>query len=200
MEMFNFTQYYDPSELSHIVPRSPQYNLPIKTDQISNFYKFSEVISLTNNSVNLLEKNGFVIIENTLNPKEEDIVKPYATLRSLGIPIFITSDSLLHIYHIQFDETLKNIEERQFYHELLDISKELLNDLIIDYYNATNDNDLKEALKLNAAYFVVGLSLLKPTIDHLCTANYRLIITRTLIIHTSKKAMIYKNALQSYSH
>jgi hypothetical protein len=114
MEMFNFTEYYDPSELTHIVPRSPQYNLPIKTDQISNFYKFSEVISLTNNSVNLLEKNGFVIIENTLNPKEEDIVKPYATLRSLCILIFITSDSLLHIYHIQFDETLKNIEERHF--------------------------------------------------------------------------------------
>ena len=69
---------------------------------------------------------------------------------------------------------MKNIEERQFYYELLDIGKELLNDLIIDYYNTTNNNDLKEALKLNVAYFAVGLSLLKPTIDHLCTSNYRL--------------------------
>lgn len=37
----------------------------------------------------------------------------------------MTSDSLLHIYHIQFDETLREIEER-FYDDLWTLTEEML--------------------------------------------------------------------------
>ena len=38
-----------------------------------------------------------------------------------GIPIFVTADTLLHLYHVQFDETLKDIEQRDFYDDIVAI-------------------------------------------------------------------------------
>jgi len=87
------------------------------------------------------------------------------------IPIFITSDSLLHLYHIQFDETLRQIEEREFYDKIWEISNELLNESIEDYN--IYSGDLKEASRRNVAYFAVGLSLLQPTEEQLCTDEWK---------------------------
>ncbi|MCK4731599.1 MAG: DUF3160 domain-containing protein, partial [Methanophagales archaeon] len=147
----------------------PQYNLPLQTNQISNFNDFSKKISLNSKASNLLEKNGFVVVDNPFNPREEYITKPYKTLEDKEIPVFITSDSLLHLYHIQFDETLRQIEEREFYDNIWVISNELLKDSVNKYNSATGD--LREASKRNVAYFAVGLELLKPTAEQLCKGD-----------------------------
>jgi hypothetical protein len=154
-----FTRYHFLTPLD-ITLQAPQYNLPLKVNQISNFNDFSKKISLSSDALGLLEKNGFVVITNPFNPKEEYITKPYNILKDKEIPIFITSDSLLHLYHIQFDETLRQIEEREFYDNIWEMSKELLDDSIKKYDSTSGD--LKEASKRNAAYFSVGLSLLQP--------------------------------------
>lgn len=60
------------------------------------------------------KKNGFVVVKNPFNPQEELITEVYSTLEKNEIPIVITSDSLLHLYYIQFDETLRRIEEKEF--------------------------------------------------------------------------------------
>jgi hypothetical protein len=164
----NLAKYYSLAALE-IPLNVPQYNLPLKTNQISNFGYFSKKISLTEKALNLLEKNGFVVIENPFDEREDDITQPYKDLKDAEIPIFITSDSLLHLYHIQFDETLRQIEEREFYDRIWQISKELLEDSIEKYNNSTGD--LKEALKRNIAYFSVALELLKPKKGQLCPAK-----------------------------
>ena len=146
--------------------KAPQYNLPLETSHISNFNDFSEKIPLSNEALNLLKKNGFVVIENPFYSKEEDITSPYKNLKNGEIPIFITSDSLLHLYHIQFDETLRQIEEKEFYDKIWEISYELFNNSLQNYNKA--DGDLKEALKRNIAYLSVGLKLLQPKEDQLC--------------------------------
>jgi len=161
----SFVEYYSLAPLDIVLQVSP-YSLPLKTDQIYNFDDFSRKIPLSSDALNLLQKNGFVVIDNPFNPQEEYITQPYEILKDEEIPIFITSDSLLHLYHIQFDETLRQVEEREFYDDIWDISKCLLDDSVEKYNGATGD--LKEASKRNAAYFVVGLSLLKPGKDQLC--------------------------------
>ena len=158
-EEIGLAKYYSLSPLN-ISLQSSQYNLPLKTNQISNFSYFSKKISLSGNALNFFKKNGFVVINNPFNPKEDDITLPYKTLREKKIPVFITSDSLLHLYHIQFDETLKRIEEEEFYNRIWQISKKLLSDSIKNYNSATGN--LKEAAKRNVAYFSVALSLLQP--------------------------------------
>ncbi|MGP8337675.1 MAG: DUF3160 domain-containing protein [Methanosarcinaceae archaeon] len=164
-ENTEFIKYYSLQPLN-ISVQVPQYQLPLSSDQISNYDEFSDNIPLSSEALDLLEKNGFVVINNPFNPVEDDIIQPYDRLKNEEVPIFITTDSLLHIYHIQFDETLRQIEEREFYDIIWKISEELLNESILTYQNS--DADVKEAARRNVAYFSVGLSLLKPVPEQLC--------------------------------
>ena len=171
-EKLSFIHYYSLNSLN-VSLEVPPYSLPLNTGEISNFNDFCAKIPLDEDATRMLEKNGFVVISNTFNPKEEYITKPYKTLKQKEIPVFITSDSLLHLYHIQFDETLRQIEEREFYDAIWQISKELLNDSVEDYNNYNFSSDLKEASRRNVAYFAVGLSLLQPKEEQLCMDEWK---------------------------
>jgi len=146
---------------------APQYELPIETDDISNYQSFSTKISLSDAALALLKRNGFVVIENPFDPEEEDITRPYEHLKDEEIPLFITSDSLLHLYHIQFSETLRQIEEKAFYDGIWNISRSLLEDSIEKH--SRSSGDLNEASRRNVAYFAVGLRLLQPREEQVCT-------------------------------
>jgi len=169
-EKLSFINHYSLHPLN-VTLQVPQYNLPLKNEEIYNFNDFSKKIPLDANALRLLKKNGFVVIGNPFNPEEEYITEPYKTLKQKEIPVFITSDSLLHLYHIQFDETLRQIEEREFYDTIWEISEELLNKSVEDYNNY--NGDLKEASRRNVAYFAVGLSLLQPKQEQLCTDEWK---------------------------
>jgi len=147
-------------EALNIELKAPSYELPLHRDGISNYEKFSGRIPLNDSALKLLESNGFVVIENPYNPGEEDITSMYSTLTEKEVPIFITTDSLLHLYHIQFDETLRQIEEKEFYNTLWETDFDLLNASIEKYNTASGEG--KEAARRNAAYFAVALSLLQP--------------------------------------
>ncbi len=69
-----------------------QYTLPLKNSDINNYDDFSSKIQLSNDANNLLKQNGFVVIKNPFNQKEEYITSPYDTLKANEIPIFVTSD------------------------------------------------------------------------------------------------------------
>lgn len=177
-EKLAFAKYYSLDSLD-IELKTAQYNLPLRTSQISNYKDFSKKISLDNNALSSLNKNGFAVIDNPFNPNEEDITNPYKTLKDKEIPVFITSDSLLHLYHIQFDETLRQIEEKEFYDNIWEISKELLDESVKLYHGSIyavhkeyplsqEQINLTEAYERNIIYLSVGLELLKPKEDQLC--------------------------------
>jgi len=135
------------------------YLLPLDVKEIINFSELESALHLNEEQKQLLEKNGFVVIPWS----GDDIVKPYKTLKEQGIPIFVTSDTLLHLYHIQFNEILKRLEEEEFFNGLIDMSLAMLERSIQDYEYFT-DADLKEAARRNVAYFAVALQLLQmPT-------------------------------------
>ena len=140
--------------------KAPSYELPLKRKGISNYGNFSGKISLNESALKMLESNGFVVIENPYSIREEDITSMYTTLKEQEVPIFITTDSLLHLYHIQFDETLRQIEEKEFYDTLWKTDLALLNASVEKYNSAAGEE--QEAARRNAAYFAVALSLLQP--------------------------------------
>lgn len=138
----------------------PAYELPLNKGDIANYENFSGRINLSESALKTLENNGFVVIKNPYSSREEDITSMYKTLKQEDIPIFITTDSLLHLYHIQFDETLRQIEEREFYDTIWNMDLAMLNASIEKYNSAAGEE--KEAARRNAAYFSVALSLLQP--------------------------------------
>jgi len=168
-EKMQFIEYYSLDALN-VTLRTSQYTLPLENKEIDNYKEFAKEIPLDDDATRLLETNGFVVISNPFYPREEYITDPYVTLKDREIPVFITSDSLLHLYHIQFDETLRQIEEREFYDGIWGISMMLLDESIDDYNRSSGD--VKEAARRNVAYFAVGLSLLQPREDQLCTDEW----------------------------
>jgi len=152
-----------------VTPKIPKYNLPLETKDISNYQEFSEKIQLSPKALSLLEKNGFVVIPTPekIDDKADDFVDFYFSLKRKDLPIFITTDSLLHYYHIFFDTTLMKLEKDLFYDDVWQMSKEFFDDAVLQYNNASGD--LKEAAKRNVAYFSVALELLKPKSNQVAT-------------------------------
>ncbi len=113
--------YYSSEEIT-IDAQPPQYSLPLTLSTIQNIDDIDGVFSLTNQQKELLRNNGFVVTDFS---SRNDITAPYEYLKDHEIPVFVTSDTLLHLYHILFDQTLKGIEEREFFDDILNLSKSL---------------------------------------------------------------------------
>ena len=158
---YAMASYYTSEEVK-IDASVSQYTLPLDMNMITNFDAVDSVLGINAPQEALLEKNGFVITSYYMD--ETNIVEPYNYLKNQDIPIFVTSDTLLHLYHIQFDEILKGIEEREFFDKILDLSKALFDKSKQDYDYFT-DEDLKEASRRNVAFFGVALSLLQTATE-----------------------------------
>ena len=158
---YAMASYYTSEEVK-IDASVPQYTLPLDLNMITNFDAVDSILGINAPQEALLEKNGFVITSYYMD--ETNIVEPYNYLKNQDIPIFVTSDTLLHLYHIQFDEILKGIEEREFFDKILDLSKALFDKSKQDYDYFT-DEDLKEASRRNVAFFGVALSLLQTATE-----------------------------------
>jgi len=150
-------KYYIPYD-NPIEPNAPGYTLPLDLGTIGNFARMNSMLDL-NSAAPLLEQNGFAVIEYNL-PDPNDIVAPYEHLRRMDVPLFVTADTLLHLYHIQFDETLKEIEEQEFYADIHGLTTALLDDALSLHQQYSGR--LKEAAKRNAAYLTVAKKLIQP--------------------------------------
>ncbi|RKY43452.1 MAG: hypothetical protein DRP81_06880, partial [Candidatus Omnitrophota bacterium] len=78
-----------------------------------------------------------------------------------GVPIFITTDSILHLFHIEFNELLKNIEIKKL-SPMLNSFLDSVIDESIAQYNGLEDKELKELSRRNIAYLSVAKKLLDP--------------------------------------
>jgi hypothetical protein len=147
------------------------YKLPLSTEDIDNYEDFASKVPLSPEEVHRIEENGFVVIDDPFSPRRDDMTAPYKILRKLEVPIYVSIDSLLHAYHIQFGETLRGIEEEHFYDDLWYITEDMLARSQADY--EASSGEAKEAAKMNVAFFSVALSLLSPTADQLCPGGGR---------------------------
>ncbi len=58
--------------------------------------------------------------------QEKEFFTVYEKARYANVPIFITSDSLLHVYHLMFDKTLRTAEVEYFYPMLQSLNRALI--------------------------------------------------------------------------
>jgi hypothetical protein len=150
-----FTKYFTPVKTS-VSPAVPAYELPLKPADIANYDHVMEKLEF-NPVADKIAQNGFGVIDKWQVDKIETM---YEILQNLDVPNFITTDSLLHLYHVQFGKTLKDIEEKQFHPQLLELTTKLQNASKSQY--DTLPGELHEAARLNWAYFTVARKLLEP--------------------------------------
>jgi hypothetical protein len=151
-----FLEYYQPIEKDYKIAM-PVYSLPLDFEQITNFSSVTNEYIMKEKQRDILKNNGFVVLD---AGKTDNITAVYKNILDKNIPIYVTSDTPLHLFHILFDETLKEIEEEIFYPDILAVTETLLKKSKENYNKF--DGEIKEAAKRNVAYFSVAMKLLNP--------------------------------------
>lgn len=151
-----FLKYYKPVPEDFII-QMPEYSLPLNFSEVSNLLDVENRYLNKSEYKASLQKNGFVVVD---GGEVDDIAVPYKEILEQEIPIYVTADTPLHLFHIQFDETLKEIEETVFYPDILAVTTLLLKASEKDY--KAFKGDLKEAAKRNLGYFSVALKQFDP--------------------------------------
>jgi hypothetical protein len=156
-----FAKYYKPVKVD-VKPAIPAYELPLDLAKVTNFKDVAKKLGLADDEPSL-KNNGFVVLA---GKGTEDIVEPYSDLKKRDIPIVVTADTLLHLYHVQFDETLKEIEEREFYKDVVALSEAMAAKIEAlpepEFDNSRGAADFAAARKKALTYFAVGQQALKP--------------------------------------
>ena len=149
---------------------NPEYNLPL-TELPENYER--DIIKKFDLDLNEQQKaqlleNGVVIVAGDEYDRFENAFSELSRPRRVdgewdreGVPIIITTDSVMHLFHIQFNELLKNIE----INKLIPILNEFLDAAIeesISQYKNLEDKELKELSRRNTAYLAVAKKLLEP--------------------------------------
>lgn len=136
------------------------YPLPLDLKKIRNrdvldFMARSVLKNRARALMAMMSKNGFVVIRfpHGIDMNIYDWVGE--------TPNFITTDSLLHGYHVQFIELLKNIEEKEFYQDIYTISYTLAKHFD-RRRQSTGSSDLKGALDLAAMFFYTCARIVNP--------------------------------------
>jgi len=124
----------------------------------NEFQKFSlqdlellERLNFTDESLDLLRKNGFVVVPGN----EKEIFDVYVNNKKNNHPIFVTTDAVLHTSHVFFDNVLRILEIKR----LNDMSRELTNQMLQiseKQYQKAHEEEVKQAARLNIGFFSVA--------------------------------------------
>ncbi|MFY0685767.1 MAG: DUF3160 domain-containing protein [Cyclobacteriaceae bacterium] len=131
-------------------------------DEITFLSEISRHFSLTADELNLLRKNHFVITERLQNySPSQGLLDIYKN----DLPIFFTSDLLLHGLHKSYDAILIQLERNVLAPKLKDLIKGLHDEL--ENYKAQHRNNqlVMEALKDVELYLLITLSLLEEPVS-----------------------------------
>lgn len=130
----------------------------VKND-LSNIVNLAQFGDFSEEQLDLIIKNNFVV-----NPtKEEQLFYIYEQNEYLEIPSFITTDSVLHTYHIFYDYYLRTLESEKLLGILVELTDKMLKSST-DFYNVISNEDVKKAQLKNIAFLSTAQLCLKKAL------------------------------------
>ncbi|MEA3341947.1 MAG: DUF3160 domain-containing protein [Chloroflexota bacterium] len=137
-----------------IAPAAPAYTPAL--DEVAN----PDMLAWLNDAQRAaLETNGFVVAPQGY----EQIYQIYKNAADAGVPAFVTTDAVLHAFHIFYDYSLRLAEIEHFIAGLEALNAALLEAAQADY--VSTDARVQEAAWQNLAFFAVATKLLTPGAD-----------------------------------
>ena len=107
-----------------------------------------------------LAQVGFVVSPGV----EKEFFTLYEKARYANLPVFVTSDSLLHVYHLLFDKVLRTAETEYFIPLLRDLNQAVLAETDRQY-QALQGSAWEEAARRAVAFVAVASKLLDASIQ-----------------------------------
>ncbi len=105
----------------------------------------------------LLVKNAFVVVPFW----GEEFFAMYEPNRYDGIPNFITTDAMLHNYHLFFNHLLESMEKDNMIPEIKILNEVMINETL-QQYESLKGSTWESAARRNLAFFTVGSVLMNP--------------------------------------
>ena len=135
------------------VPNAPTYSISAGLGNVVNLGRF---LHLTLAEQQMIESNGFVVsahqgydhIHEILSENEDSV-----------LPSFVSSDAVLHAFHVLYDLALREAEVYSFWDSIGTLTNSLLDSSYEQYLNAP-EGRWKDAALRNAMFFSVAISLL----------------------------------------
>ncbi|MDD4801956.1 MAG: DUF3160 domain-containing protein, partial [Syntrophomonas sp.] len=140
---------------------------PANVQPVVNSYQISHDLSNVINSSRfrfspqvqeLLVKNGFVVDPTSWG---EEFFMMYEPNRYDGVPNFVTTDAMLHNYHLFFDNLLERTEKEKLISELKHLNQLMFN-TAQQQYNTLQGGPWENAARRNLAFFTIGSLLMDP--------------------------------------
>lgn len=134
-------------------PNVPLFAVEPDFSNVENFqylYGFSAVDSA------LLLQNHFTVRKSQF----KQLYDIYNDCTWDGMPLFVTTDAVLHIYHVLYDKMLAEIEIQEFV-PVLELLTQTLIDSTQSLYDQETDPNINEVLRRNLAFLCVSQKLLK---------------------------------------
>jgi hypothetical protein len=133
------------------------YTLPLTADQITNL----SAVELTDTQNAALLKNGFVVLppKSDINQMYMEFYQAYESTRYLEVPVFVTTDSVFHVYHLVFDKMLRDLERYEFIPLLEELTTSMMASSA-QQYETLKGTALEPMALRNLAFFAVAGNLL----------------------------------------
>ena len=160
VEKFEKTNIEVPYEPIKYTPKVRPYKVKADLSNIENLKQFGE---FSGEQKELLIKNNFVV-----NPtKEEQLFYIYEDNGYKNIPSFITTDSVLQVYHIFYDYTLRTLEDQKLLGLLEELTDKMLNNSIL-IYNDIENEEIKNIQLKNIAFSLLLNFVWKRIFQQMC--------------------------------
>ncbi len=138
-----------------------------------NFFDSTTKQKFTPAEMNILSREGFYVqdIPPVSEIDKDDMVDRYGELYVFNygqsystVPVFVTSDFLMHVFHVVFDRMFQSVEEKRFLPILEELTTNLLKESVDQMHGATTPFT-RIASSRNVTYLSVAEKLLNDTVD-----------------------------------
>jgi hypothetical protein len=117
-------------------------------------------VALSDAQKQVLARQSFVAVAPPAGEQSWKFWQVYESARYQGLPLLVTTDSVLNAYHGLFDTLLQRMEEKALFQQA-QVMTEALYAAAYSQFGSATDPAIKEDARLNMAYFSVANSLLK---------------------------------------
>lgn len=149
--------------------------------QAAYYDEVKSVLSISPEQEAMLEKYGFVVVELSALESESNMSEViygfdpalrfedfyFYQIYKNDLPVFVTTDSILHLFHVVFDCSLKLLENQTLFPMAVEVTQFAFQSSLNSYQTTPHDGSLKYwAVRNSTVYFAVALSLLTgETVD-----------------------------------
>jgi hypothetical protein len=130
------------------------YTLPVDLASV----QFPADVQFSQAQSQLLSQNGFVVLP-PVPGEYREFYQLYERGRYGMQPVFVTTDSIYHVYHLLFDKMLRDLERDSFIATLDSLTSTMLA-ASYQQYQALKGTELEEPALRNVAFFAVAAQLL----------------------------------------